>query len=202
MPGVFAQTLAFGAVTTAVGVTYDLKKGLIDRFRSLPIAALGLPGRADLCRRRLPRRNPRGAHALRPRRGLAGARGCDELLAAVGLGLLFVYTMSWLGVWLGLLAPTVEVAQQAGFTVIFPVSFLSNVFVPTQTLPGFLRPVAEWNPVSVLTAAMRDLFGNPNPFGDGGFPTEHPVLLTLVWFAVLTAGFSSLGIRRYRAMSR
>jgi ABC-type multidrug transport system permease subunit len=123
-------------------------------------------------------------------------------LAAVGLGLLFAYAMTWVGVWLGLLVPTVEVAQQVAIIMIFPVTCVSNVFVPTQTLPTAIRPVAEWNPVSTLTAAMRDLFGNPNPFGRGGFPTEHPILLTLIWFVVLVAVFGSVSVRRYRAMSR
>lgn len=131
----------------------------------------------------------------RVRDGLAG------FVAGTALALLFAYAMSWVGVWLGLLVPTVEVAQQVAFTAIFPLTFLSNAFVPTQTLPGWLQPIAEWNPVSTITAAMRDLWGNPNPYGDGGFPSEHPVLLTLIWTAVFIAVFAPLGVRRYRATS-
>jgi ABC-type multidrug transport system permease subunit len=129
--------------------------------------------------------------------------GVAEFLAGVGLLLLFTFVMSWVGVWLGLSVPTVEVANQVGFTVVFPLTFLSNIFVPTQTLPPLLRPIAEWNPVSALTAAIRELWGNPNPYADaGGFPAEHPVLLTLIWVVVLFAVFAPLAVHRYRSMSR
>jgi ABC-type multidrug transport system permease subunit len=128
--------------------------------------------------------------------------GIGEFLAGVGLLLLFAFAMSWIGVWLGLMVPTVEVAQQVAFTVLFPLTFLSNVFVPTATLPTWLRPVAEWNPVSALTAATRQLWGNPNPFAAEGFPAENPVLLTVVWVLVLLAVFIPLGVRGYRNISR
>jgi ABC-type multidrug transport system permease subunit len=86
--------------------------------------------------------------------------------------------------------------------VIFPITFLSNVFVPPGTLPGWLQPIAEWNPVSALTASTRELWGNPNPFASEGFPAEHPVLLTLLWIVAIIAVFAPLGVRRYRSMSR
>jgi ABC-2 type transport system permease protein len=127
--------------------------------------------------------------------------GLPGFVAGTALALLFAYAMSWVGVWLGLLVPTVEVAQQVAFTVFFPLTFLSNAFVPTQTMPGWLQPVAAWNPVSSLTAAMRDLWGNPNPYVAGGFPSEHPVLLTLIWTVAFIAVFAPLGVRRYRATS-
>jgi len=111
------------------------------------------------------------------------------------------YWLAWLGVWLGLSVKTPEATQQLSFTVLFPITFLSNVFVPTQTLPSWLRPVAEWNPVSALTAATRQLWGNPNPFAASGFPVEHPIELTLIWVVVLVAIFAPLGVLRYRSMS-
>ena len=202
LPGIFAQTIAFAAVTTAIGMTDDLNKGLIDRFRSLPMARSAvLSGRtlSDVVYNA-------GILVVLMLSGLAvGWRvhtGVPEFLAGVGLLLLFTYAMSWVGVWLGLSVPTVEVANQVGFMVVFPLTFLSNVFVPPQTLPSWLRPLAEWNPVSVLTASSRDLWGNPNPFAAEGFPAEHPVLLTLIWVAVLLAVFAPLGVWRYRSMSR
>ncbi|WP_322760002.1 ABC transporter permease [Frankia sp. Cr2] len=202
MAGIIAETLTFAAATTAVGITDDLAKGLIDRFRSLPMARSAfLTGRtvSDVVYNAV-------ILAVLMISGLAvGWRVRDgpvRFLAAVALGLLFAYAMAWIGVWLGLLVPTVEVAQQVAFTAIFPITFLSNAFVPIQTLPGVLQPVAEWNPVSALTAAMRVLFGNPNPFGSSGFPTKHPVLATLIWVTVLVALFASLSVRRYQAMSR
>ncbi len=86
--------------------------------------------------------------------------------------------------------------------MLFPITFLSNVFVPPSRLPSWPRPVAEWNPVSALTAATRDLWGSPNPFASSGFPAEHPVLLTLIWVVVVIGIFAPLGVRRYRMMSR
>ena len=202
MPGIFAQTIAFAAATTAVGMTDDVGKGIIDRFRSLPMARSAvLSGRtlSDVVYNG-------GILVVLMLSGLAvGWRvntGIAQFLAGVALLLLFTFAMSWVGVWLGLSVPTVEVANQVGFIVLLPLTFLSNVFVPPQTLPSWLRPVAEWNPVSVLTASTRQLWGNPNPFAAEGFPAEHPILLTLIWVAVLLAVFAPLGVRRYRSMSR
>jgi ABC transporter DrrB family efflux protein len=202
MPGIFAQTIAFAAATTAVGMTDDLNKGIIDRFRSLPMARSAvLSGRslADVVYNG-------GILVVLMLSGLVvGWRvntGVPEFLAGVALLLLFTFAMSWVGVWLGLSVPTVEVAQQVSFIIIMPLTFVSNVFVPPETLPVWLRPVAEWNPVSALTAATRQLWGNPNPFAAQGFPAEHPVLLTLIWVAVLLAIFAPLGVHRYRSMSR
>ncbi|MBA2447341.1 MAG: ABC transporter permease [Chloroflexi bacterium] len=202
MPGIFAQTVAFAAATTAVGMTDDINKGIIDRFRSLPMARSAvLSGRtlSDVV-------YTGGILVVLMLSGLAvGWRvntGVPEFLAGVALLLLFIFAMSWIGVWLGLSVPTVEVANQVGFIVMMPLTFLSNVFVPTETLPAWLRPIAEWNPISALTAATRELWGNPNPFAAAGFPAEHPILLTLIWVAVLIAVFAPLAVRRYTSMSR
>jgi ABC-type multidrug transport system permease subunit len=128
--------------------------------------------------------------------------GLGNLLAGIALLLLFTFSMSWLGIWMGLNVPTVEVAQQVIFTVLFPITFLSNVFVPPQTLPSWLQPIAEWNPTSTLTASLRELWGNPNPFPSTSFPGQEPVLVTLIWIVVIIAIFGPLGVRRYRSMSR
>lgn len=202
MPGIFAQTVAFAAATTAIGMTDDLNKGILDRFRSLPMARSAvLSGRtlSDVVYNA-------GILVVLMVSGLFVEwrvnTGIGEFLSGVGLLLLFTFAMSWIGVWIGLSVPTVETAQQFGFTVLFPLTFLSNVFVPTETLPSWLRPVAEWNPVSALTAATRQLWGNPNPFAAEGFPAENPILLTLIWVAILLAVFIPLALRRYRSISR
>lgn len=202
MPGIFVQTIFFASVTTAVGITDDVNKGIIDRFRSLPMARSALlSGRAlaDVVYNA-------GILIVLMLSGLAVGWTVDtgllELFGGVALMLLVTFAMSWIGVWIGLNVPTVEVANQVGFMFIFPLTFLSNVFVPPETLPSWLQPVAEWNPVSVLTSALRDLWGNPNPYVGEGFPAEHPVLMTLVWTLVLLAIFVPLGVRRYRALSR
>ena len=95
-----------------------------------------------------------------------------------------------------------ETVQQLGFLIIFPLTFLSNAFVPTATLPGVLQTIAEWNPISALTQATRQLFGNPSPYPSGSFPSEHPYLLSIAWSAAILLAFVPLGIRRYRAIDR
>ena len=202
MPGIFAQTIIFATATTAIGMTDDINKGILDRFRSLPMARSAvLSGRtvSDVIYNA-------GILVVLMVSGLVvGWRVHADVLhflAGVGLLLLFAFAMAWIGVWLGLMIRSVEVAQQLSFLVLFPVTFLSNIFVPTQTLPWFLRPVAEWNPASALTAACRQLWGNPNPFASGGLPGQHPVELTVIWAVVLLAIFAPLGVWRYRSMSR
>ena len=202
MPGIFAQNIVFAAGITAIGIADDIGKGIIDRFRSLPMARSAvLTGRSlsDVVYNL-------GILVVLMLSGLfVGWRvheGIPAFLAGVGLLLLFAFAMSWLGIWLGLMVPSVEVAQQAIFTVLFPITFLSNVFVPPQTLPDWLQPIAEWNPTSTLTGSLRELWGNPNPFATGSYPSQNPVLVTLVWVVVVIAIFAPLAIRRYRNLSR
>jgi ABC-2 type transport system permease protein len=175
MPGIFAQTIVFAAATTAIGMTDDVNKGIIDRFRSLPMARSAvLTGRSlsDVVYNG-------GILIVLMLSGLVVGwtvrTGIPELLAGIAL-LLLAFAMSWLGIWMGLNVPTVEVAQQVIFTVLFPVTFVSNVFVPPQTLPSWLQFIAEWNPTSTLTGALRDLWGNPNPFATDSFPGQNPIL--------------------------
>jgi ABC-2 type transport system permease protein len=201
MPGIFVQTLTFAAVTTAIGMTEDMNKGIIDRFRSLPMARSAvLAGRttSDLVYNA-------AILVVLMLSGLAvGWRvhnGVAAFLAAVVLLLAFAYAMSWLGVFLGMSVPTVEVAQQLGFIVLFPLTFVSNAFVPTASMPSWLQPFAEWNPISAIVAACRELFGNPNPFTGDSLPAEHPVVLSVVWITVILVVFAPLGVRRYRRTS-
>lgn len=202
IPGIFAQTVIFAAATTAIGICEDINKGLMDRFRSLPMARSAvLSGRAifDVIYQS-------GILVVLMLTGLAVGwkvnTGVLEFFAGVGLMLLFVFAMSWVGIWLGTMVPTVEVANQVAFTVIMPVTFISSVFVPPSALPSWLQPVAEWNPTSTLTGALRDLWGNPNPYASSGFAAENPALLTLIWVVVIVAIFAPLAIARYRSMSR
>ena len=202
MPGIFVQTIAFALVTTAIGMCEDVNKGIIDRFRSLPMARSAvLTGRssADVVYNT-------GILFVLMASGLVVGWGVHttplDFLAGVALLIGFAFVMSWVGVWLGLSVPAVEVAQQVAFVVIFPLTFVSNVFVPLQSLPDWLQPFAEWNPVSTLTSALRDLWGNPNPYKGTALASTEPVLVTLVWFVIILAVFAPLGIRRYRDMSR
>lgn len=202
LPGIFAQTVAFAAATTAIGITDDINKGIVDRFRSLPMARSAvLVGRilADVIYNA-------GILVVLMLSGLAVGWTVHtdilQFLAGFGLLLLFAMAMSAIGVWLGMQVPTVEVANQVAFTTIFPITFLSNVFVPPETLPDWLRPVAEWNPVSTLSTSIRELWGNPNPFPGAGPPGDAPVLVTIVWLVGIVAVFTPLAIRKYRSISR
>jgi ABC-2 type transport system permease protein len=202
LPGVFAQTIAFASATTAIGMTDDMAKGIIDRFRSLPMARSAvLTGRsfADVIYNA-------GILVVLMISGLfVGWTVRTDVLhfvAGVALLLLFAFSMSWIGIWLGLSVPSVEVGQQVSFIVIFPITFISNAFVPIQTMPTWLQPFAEWNPVSTLTASLRTLWGNPNPFATDNLPSQQPVLITLIWVAVILGVFIPLGVRKYRSVSR
>ena len=199
MPGVFVQTIAFAGAATSVGISTDMSKGLVDRFRSLPMARSAvLVGRtlADLVRGAL-------TITLMSLTGLLiGWRiegGLGNAIMAYALLLAFGYAMSWVGATIGLSVGSPEVAQTAGFIWLFPLTFLSNAFVPTQGMPSWLQPIAEWNPVSAIVAAERELFGNPNPFTDGTtLPQQYPILVSLIWIAILLAIFMPLAVRRYR----
>jgi len=203
MPGIFAQTIVFAAATTAIGVCDDINKGIIDRFRSLPMARSAvLTGRtsSDVVYNA-------GILVVLLVSGLAvgwtNHNGPIALLEGVALLLLFAFAMAWIGVWLGMSVPTVEVAQQVSFTVIFPITFVSSAFVPIAGMPTWLQPFAEWNPTSTLSSSLRQLWGNPNPYATGSsLAATEPILVTLIWVVVILAVFAPLGIRRYRSMSR
>jgi ABC transporter DrrB family efflux protein len=202
MPGIFAQTIVFAAATTAIGMCDDINKGIIDRFRSLPMARSAvLTGRtsSDVVY------NAGILVVLMVSGFVVGwtnHNGFVALIEGIALLLLFAFAMAWIGVWLGLNVPTVEVAQQVSFTVIFPITFVSNVFVPLQSLPTWLQPFAEWNPTSTLTSSLRRLWGNPDPYPGTSLASTEPILVTLIWVVVILAIFGPLGVRRYRSMSR
>ena len=201
MPGIFAQTIAFASATTAIGMAEDMSKGLIDRFRSLPMARSAvLAGRtvADTIYQA-------GILVVLMLAGLVVGwsvnNGLAKFVLAVILLLAFTHVMAWIGIWIGLAVPNTETAQQLTFVTIFPLTFVSNVFVPPSALPAILQPIAEWNPVSTLTAATRELFGNPNPYVGDGFPSQYPILVTIGWMVVLLAIFAPMAIRKYRNAS-
>jgi ABC-2 type transport system permease protein len=202
LPGIFVQTIVFAAATVAIGMCDDINKGIIDRFRSLPMSRSAvLTGRtvSEVVYNV-------GILAVLMVAGLVVGWSVHtdllSFLAGVALLLAFAYAMAWLGVWLGVIVPTVEVAQQVAFTVLFPITFVSGVFVPINTMPSWLQPIAEWNPVTTLASSLRILWGNPNPQIGAAFPTQNPMLVTVIWIIVFVAVFGPLGVRRYRNMSR
>jgi ABC-2 type transport system permease protein len=204
LPGIFVQTMAFVAITTAVGMATDMQAGLIDRFRSLPMARSAvLVGRAlaDLLQSAL------GVVVMSICGLLVGWRahlGIWHTMAGFGLLLLFGLAMICAGILIGLIVRESQTAQVLGFIVILPMTFLSNTFVPTQGLNQVLRTIAEWNPVSSLVAALRTEFGNPGVITSGvALPLRHPVASALIWsLAILTISMT-LAVRRYsRSVSR
>jgi ABC-2 type transport system permease protein len=200
MAGIFVQTLAFGIMGTAVGLADDLGTGVVDRFRSLPMARSAvLAGRAlaDVLASVI-------AIAVLTVSGLAVGWGMhDGVLSAIAgfaLLLFFAYAMTWAGILLGLLVRTPDAAQGVVFIAIFPLTFLANTFVATPDLPDGLRQFAEWNPISTVVAALRDLFGNPAGLSaDAAWPLEHAVPLSVAWCVAIVAGCAPLAVRRYRA---
>ncbi|CAB4339727.1 unannotated protein [freshwater metagenome] len=200
MPGIFVQTVAFTLAGTASGLAEDMKKGLIDRFRSLPIAQSALVigrtlGDSLLNIVVLAVMGITGyAVGWRPSAGIGN----------VALGFLFLllfgYALSWVGILVGLSARDARVVQNVSFIVTFPLTFLSNAFAPTKGMPRALQYFAEWNPVSTMVAACRELFGLENDFGAtaGSFPSEHPLTTSFIYMILIMAIFIPLSVRKYR----
>ncbi|MCC3327833.1 ABC transporter permease [Nocardia abscessus] len=198
--GIFAQTVVFGATFTGAGLAEDMQKGIIDRFRSLPMASSAvLVGRtiSDVVI------NVVSLTVMSVTGLVVGwrIRGSflDAVLAYILL-LLFAYAVSWIMAVVGLLVRTPEVFNNASFMVIFPLTFIANTFVPSEKLPPVLRVIAEWNPVSALTQATRDLFGNTNPLAPPpqAWSLQHPVITSLVWVVVILVVFVPLALRQYK----
>lgn len=203
MPGIFVQTVAFTLASTASGLAEDMKKGLIDRFRSLPIS--------------------RGAVVIGRTFGdallnilvlvvmaLAGfAVGWRPTSGVLKISLAFIflfafgYALSWIGIYVGLVVKEARTVQAAGFLVTFPLTFLSNAFAPTTGMPRALQYVAEWNPVSSMVAACRQLFGMKNEFGAtaNSWPSQNPLETSLLYMVLLMAIFIPLSIRKYKNTS-
>ena len=198
--GMLGMGLAQTAPGTAVAVVTDMSTGLIDRFRSLPMSrAAVLTARtiADLLTQMI------GALVVA---GVGLAIGwrvhtsAGDVIEAFALALLFGYAFTWAGVCLGMVLRSPEAAQQTGFVIFLPLTFISSAFVPTQGMPGWLQPIAEWNPLSSLAAACRELFGNPNPAASVQvWPAQHPELAVLCWSAAMLVVFAPLAVRLYRS---
>lgn len=203
MPGIFGQTVAFAAAASAVGLAEDMRRGIIDRFRSLPMShGAVLFGRtlADAVRQILV------LTVLSITGFLVGWRitgGVVDAIAAYLLLLLFAYAIAWVGATIGLSSPNPEVASTAGLIWLFPLTFLSNAFVPISSMPSWLQAVAAYNPISTLVLATRELFGNPTGPQPDYWPLQHAALYTLLSCVVIIAVFSVLASRAFsRASSR
>ena len=200
MGGIFAQTIVFTAFGVAMSLAYDRKNQAVDRFRALPIArgaVLGGHAVANLIKAVLP-------IVLMSLCGLAiGWRIRDGLVSAL-LGYLllfaFAFAMIWVGILLGSVVATPEGVQGIGFAVIFPLTFMASTFVPTETMPGFLQTIAEWNPVTTLSNAARELFGNPSTVAgpDAPWSIAHPIEYSIIWAVGIFVVCAPLAVRTYQ----
>jgi ABC transporter DrrB family efflux protein len=190
IPGIIVQSMVFGGFVTALGLADDLKKGLIDRFRSLPMwQPAVISGRilADV-----------GTNIVQlvvmfTVGILAGFRfstSVPEIVAGIALLLLFGYAFSWVFAFIGLTASSPEASNAYGFTILFPITFISSAFVPVESMPGWLQPFAEHNPFTTMVDAARALFV--------GTPAGNDVWLSILWSIAITAVFSALSVWRYR----
>jgi ABC transporter DrrB family efflux protein len=190
IPGIIVQSMVFGGFVTALGLAEDLKKGLIDRFRSLPMwGPAVVAGRilADV-----------GTNVIQLvvmfavgiAVGFRFSTSVPEVAAGIGLLLFFGYAFSWVFAFIGLSASSPEASNAYGFTILFPVTFVSSAFVPVESMPGWLQPIAEHNPFTTMVDAARALFV--------GTPAGNDIWLAIVWTVVITGVFSVLSVWRYR----
>ncbi|MFF8607371.1 ABC transporter permease [Streptomyces sp. NPDC015346] len=201
MAGIFAQTVTFATAGAGAGIADDMHKGLIDRFRSLPMArGAVLTGRtlADLVQTALT------VVVLAIVALLVGWRtheNMGKVLAGFALLLLLGYAFSWIGALIGLSVRTPEAATSGGLIWLFPLTFISNAFVPSDNMPTFLRHIAEWNPFSATVQAARELFGNlpPGYRAPDAWPMQHPVWASIIWSVLIIVVFRTLAVRKYRS---
>lgn len=191
MPGIFVQTVAFGGINTAMGLTRDVSEGIMTRFKSLPMSGIAvLAGRtiADAIR------NVAVVLLMVVVGGLVGFRfhgGFVPALGAIGLAPLFGFALGWFFSFVGLSLREAETSQLAGFAVLFPLTFTGGVFTPVSAMPGWLQAFARNQPFTHVVDAMRAL--------TQGGPVAHPLIMSLVWIAGISAVFAVLAGWRYRA---
>lgn len=197
--GLLAMNLVTSAIGTAVGLSDDLGTGVIDRFRTLPMwKPAVLVGRSltDLLTALLC-----GAFVIATGLVIGWRPHASAPSVAAGLAIfaLFAYAISWACACIGLVSRDAEASQGLGLVILFPLAIVSDAIVPTQHMPALIRAIANWNPVSAVTAASRKLLGNPNPAAQvHAWPLQHSVLASLLWSLLLLAIFAPLAVRLYR----
>ncbi|MFI8518241.1 ABC transporter permease [Streptomyces sp. NPDC085481] len=196
VPGMLVATAANGVMTGMFQAAQDTHRGVTDRLRTMPVSRAAVPlgqALADLLT---------SAVGMVPLLLVGLAMGWRiegsalEALAAVGLLLLFRFATTWVGILLGLASQSEEAAGQLG-SATFMLPLLSNAYIPTAGMPGWLRTVAEWNPISAVTTAVRELFGNTPVPADAAWPVAHPVAGALLWSLALIALCAPAAVRSY-----
>ncbi len=202
IPGILAQAATFTVAAATVGIADDMSRGMVNRFRTLPMARSAvLAGRtlADLLQTAVTML-VLAAVAL-----AAGWRVHDGPLPAIGafgLMLLLSFSMSWIGALIGMSLSGPEAASSGGLIWLFPLVFVSNAFVPVQSMPGWLQSIADWNPFSATVQACRTLFGSSGAYRSDAWPMQHPVAASLLWSLLIFIVFFLLSVRKYRNTSK
>ncbi|UVE96129.1 ABC transporter permease [Dietzia sp. B32] len=203
LPGIMAQTMAFSSFVVASGLCNDLNKGIIDRFRSLPIQRASIliaRSASSLIHSSI------GVVVMSLTGLIVGWRIRSGILDAL-LGYLilvgFGFVMIWIGIVVGSRLKTIEAVNGVMFTTTFPITFVANTFAPPESMPAWLRVIAEWNPLSSVVQAMRQLWGNAPAVGpDAALPLQHPVLASLLWIVGLTVIIAPIAIKAFDARTR
>jgi ABC transporter DrrB family efflux protein len=196
--GLLAQTVVTTAIVTATAVAYELSEKMIDRLRTLPVSRLSILAsctNASLVRSLI-------TVVVTAVCGFAAGwrthNGAGGLFAAFVVLLLFGLAMGWLGALIGVSVSSPQAAAGAGTVWLLPIMYVSNALVPVDSMPGWLQPVAEWNPMSAVTTASRQLFGNPAaPGAEGIWPTEHPVMVSLSWSLVIILVTAPIAVKKF-----
>ncbi|MFN3339886.1 MAG: ABC transporter permease [Dietzia sp.] len=203
LPGIMAQTMAFSSFVVAAGLCNDLNKGIIDRFRTLPIQRASIliaRSASSLIHSSI------GVVVMSLTGLVVGWRIRSGFVDAV-LGYLillgFGFVMIWIGIVVGSRLKTIEAVNGVMFTTIFPITFLANTFAPPESMPPWLRPVAEWNPLASVVQAMRELWGNAPAVGpDAALPLQYPVLASVLWIVGLTLVIAPIAVKAFDARTR
>ncbi len=198
LPGIMAQTMAFSSFIVAIGLNNDLDKGIIDRFRSLPIRRAGV-----LIARSVSSiiHSSIGVVVMSLTGLVVGWRiheGVPKALLGYALLLLFGFAMIWIGIYVGSSLGSVEAVNGVMFSTMFPITFLANTFAPTQGMPSVIRHIAEWNPLSSLVQAMRENWGNTGALPpSAAWPLQHAVPVSIAWSLLIAVVMAPLAIRAF-----
>lgn len=200
MPGLFVMAAAFGISETLFAIAMDAERGITTRLRAMPMSRVAILGGGCLAAML----NAVINFAVMVAMGLAVGWSWHDGVVDAGLAVLLLlwlrFSVLWIGIWIGLKISSVEAAGNVS-GLLFPFTMISSIFVSPEQMPGWLRAVAEWNPLSSTVGAARELFGNGDPAG-ASWVAQHPVLMAVVWPLVLTAVFAPLAVRSYQSMSR
>lgn len=200
MPGLFVMAIAFGISETLFAMATDAERGIMNRFRSMPMSPVAIVAGSSVAAMVNALLNLVVMIGMGLVVGWSWEDGVGNALLAVLLLLLLRFSVLWIGIWIGLVIPSVETAGNVS-GLLFPFTMISSIFVSPEQMPGWLGTIAEWNPLSSTVGATRELFGNPGAVGDS-WVAQNAVLMAVVWPLVLIAIFAPLAVRRYNAMSR